>query len=72
MIPDWTAGDDRRLAEYRGETVDDDRPADETCALCGGPIVDFRDRLSREEFQITGACQACQDDVFGDVIVRAQ
>ena len=26
---------------------------------------EFRDELSRKEFEISGLCQACQDDVFG-------
>ena len=39
------------------------------CPTCGGPIEklsDFRDALSRREFRISGMCQKCQDEVFGD------
>ena len=31
---------------------------------CGGPATDFRDRLSRQEYRISGLCQQCQDTVF--------
>jgi len=38
-----------------------------TCATCGGDAqkVAFRDPLSWKEFQISGMCQECQDEVFG-------
>ncbi len=37
------------------------------CPLCGCKVDkdEFRDELSRKEFEISGLCQACQDDVFG-------
>ena len=31
---------------------------------CGGPATEFKDDLSREEYAISGLCQACQDSVF--------
>jgi len=37
------------------------------CPFCKN-VVDlegFRDELSREEFQISGLCQDCQDETFG-------
>lgn len=36
-----------------------------TCSLCGGPADEFTDELSRREFGISGACQTCQDKIFG-------
>lgn len=35
---------------------------------CAQPINmdDFKDDLSRKEYQISGLCQKCQDSVFGD------
>ena len=38
-----------------------------TCVTCGGDAqkVAFRDPLSWKEFQISGMCQECQDEVFG-------
>ena len=38
------------------------------CPFCGKPVFlgEFRDVLSLEEFQISGLCQKCQDEVFGD------
>ena len=37
------------------------------CATCGEDVrvQQFRDRLSEREFNISGMCQVCQDDVFG-------
>ena len=35
------------------------------CPVCGGPTSEFRTALSRREYEISGMCQACQDDVFG-------
>ena len=33
---------------------------------CGEPATEFRNALSKREFQISGLCQKCQDEVFGD------
>jgi hypothetical protein len=37
-----------------------------TCALCGRQIdlEEFRDELSKKEFEISGLCQDCQDGIF--------
>lgn len=37
------------------------------CPFCYKPISidEFRDPLSRREYQISGVCQSCQDDFFG-------
>ena len=39
----------------------------EQCATCGEDVraQQFKDRLSEREFNISGMCQVCQDDVFG-------
>ena len=36
------------------------------CPFCSTPVTmeDFRDDLSRREFEISGMCQKCQDEVF--------
>jgi hypothetical protein len=31
----------------------------------GNTHTSFRDDLSRKEYQISGMCQRCQDDIFG-------
>lgn len=40
------------------------------CVFCGkGPIdvtADFADEMSRREYEISGICQQCQDEVFND------
>ena len=38
------------------------------CPFCQKPVSveDFRDDISRREFEIAGMCQQCQDDVFKD------
>ena len=37
------------------------------CVFCKKEIKfsDFRDKLSRQEYEISGMCQACQDEMFG-------
>ena len=37
------------------------------CPFCKNIINqrDFRDDISRKEFQISGLCQSCQDEFFG-------
>jgi hypothetical protein len=35
------------------------------CPMCTQPVGKFRDILSRQEYKISGLCQACQDKVFG-------
>jgi hypothetical protein len=34
------------------------------CPLCSNPITGFTEGLSAREFEISGMCQACQDDIF--------
>lgn len=44
-----------------------DRVERGNCPLCDKVInlnIEFRDKLSFKEFQISGLCQDCQDDVF--------
>lgn len=45
-----------------------DRVETKRCPFCGMPVndEDFRDELSRKEARISGMCQQCQDDVFGE------
>lgn len=32
---------------------------------CGQPATTFMDELSKKEYQISGLCQNCQDEIFG-------
>ena len=36
------------------------------CVFCGKPAFEFRDALSRKEYEISGICQECQDEMFGE------
>ena len=36
------------------------------CPFCGSHNQSFRDAISLEEFRISGLCQKCQDEVFGN------
>lgn len=38
------------------------------CPLCRQPvdITEFKDSVSRREFEISGMCASCQRDVFSD------
>lgn len=45
-----------------------DRIEDGKCPFCGKSIdveTEFRDPLSKREFEISGLCQKCQDEIFG-------
>jgi len=35
-----------------------------TCPMCRQPVGNFKDALSAKEYQISGLCQRCQDEVF--------
>ena len=37
-----------------------------TCVCCKGDAVIFDDALSLKEFTISGMCQKCQNDTFGE------
>jgi len=34
------------------------------CTWCKNPITEFKDKLSKKEYRISGMCQKCQDDTF--------
>lgn len=36
------------------------------CPFCENKVGEFRDDLSRKEYEISGLCQTCQDDFFGE------
>jgi hypothetical protein len=36
------------------------------CPCCSKPILGFKDALSAREYEISGMCQDCQDDVFNE------
>lgn len=36
------------------------------CTWCGSEATDFRNALSEREYAISGFCQKCQDNTFGE------
>jgi hypothetical protein len=40
------------------------RIEEKKCPICAQPIKGFKSELSRREYEISGMCQACQDEVF--------
>jgi hypothetical protein len=36
------------------------------CTWCKGLITGFRNEISEKEYQISGFCQKCQDETFGE------
>lgn len=36
------------------------------CTWCGSEATDFRNALSEREYTISGFCQKCQDNTFGE------
>jgi hypothetical protein len=45
------------ISGIRGNTMN--------CQICVKPVTRFRDALSQREWQISGICQKCQDQIFG-------
>lgn len=37
-----------------------------TCVRCYGEANEFSDDLSEKEYSISGLCQVCQDEIFGE------
>jgi len=38
------------------------------CVCCGKSATEFRDEISKREYQISTLCQTCQDKVFVEPI----
>ena len=38
------------------------------CVCCGKAATEFRDEISKREYQISSLCQKCQDEVFAEPI----
>jgi len=38
----------------------------QVCVICGHPADRFVDELSRKEYEISGMCQDCQNQLFGE------
>lgn len=36
------------------------------CVWCKKSLTPFRNQISEREHQISGMCQSCQDDTFGE------
>jgi len=39
---------------------------DGVCNLCGEPILSFKDKKSKDEYDISAMCQNCQDILFSE------
>lgn len=38
------------------------------CVCCGKAATEFRDEISKREYQISSLCQKCQDEVFAELV----
>ena len=36
------------------------------CVICGNKVKTFRNEISKKEYTISGMCQGCQDETFGE------
>ena len=52
---DWI----RKKLESKKQAIEDG-----VCNLCGEPVLSFKDELSLTEYEISGCCQNCQDELF--------
>lgn len=37
-----------------------------TCVKCKQKIKKFKDKISEREYRLSGLCQCCQDEYFGE------
>lgn len=51
------------LSELMGTDIEDDIQKG-VCTFCGCDAHDFKNEVSKVEYQISGLCQECQDDAF--------
>jgi len=58
--PDLQGGLDR-LAKSLGVLPQSEAETMGVCPFCRETVGEFRDALCRREYEITGMCQACQD-----------
>lgn len=56
----------KKIMEKAGFSKEVERVERGNCPFCGRQIKmeEFKDALSRKEFQISGLCQTCQDTIF--------
>jgi len=40
------------------------------CWRCNKIITGFKDELSKKEYQISGLCQSCQDEIFDSELAK--
>jgi len=66
-ITHWRHADAKLVRKVLKEYKEEMKAVDHgDCPLCGEKVLDeFRDALSKREYEISGMCQSCQDDVFG-------
>ena len=63
--PEMTKAIDDLTEKFFGKSRSDSiREA--VCVSCKNPATQFRDEISRKEFTISGLCQTCQDQIFGE------
>ena len=43
-----------------------DRIINGDCSFCAMPLAPFKDAISKKEYSISGMCQTCQDNIFGE------
>ena len=56
----------KKIMKKAGFGKEVEKVEQERCPFCGRQVKmeEFRDALSRKEFQMSGLCQACQDKIF--------
>lgn len=47
--------------------LDEDPVEENVCTICNQRITEFKNLSSEREYEISGMCQACQDEIFSDI-----
>ena len=70
-MKDWMK--DKKNGEFKDNLTKDlfgvsfsEAMATATCVYCRGKAKVFKDELSEKEYKISGLCQRCQDETFGE------
>jgi len=57
----------KEIMKQSGFSKEVEKVNNKICPFCNKPInnKDFRNHISMKEYMISGLCQKCQDDTFG-------
>lgn len=55
---------DNLACELFGQSLSESQD-NQVCVRCHNPVGELNDDISMREYEISGLCQTCQDQIFG-------